>query len=168
MIGSQKVFRLNARIQKFMEDYKSTSDSEHWRVKYIEDVKLNQIFIVQVPVALLDSTSLDQTSPEDNSDYVVPCLETNKLKGLVMEPLLYIPEKAIKTIASMSGASSDFILVTASVYSIKSLIYSTPNCILFEDYSEIGILVPRRILIAASKDCISKYLKVYSIYPSET
>jgi hypothetical protein len=135
----------------YMIAYSSTRDSELWHTQYAIGTEVNlNLGIERMPIMLCD-----ETPSEDITE--IPFIGTAQMEEILMEPLLSVPVEQLSIIQSIVSMRKGSLLVSASTYGLKHLVFSIPGCMLctktLENPTEISIYVPRRFLRKIVSDC---------------
>lgn len=133
--------------KEIMEDYGSTYDSTLWLESTVPGASIcHDLHDMTVPVAIVQDL-------KDVSDTGVQLLDSYSLEEMMMEPILTSYPYCTEYISRISGSHRSPILVCASSYGIKNVIFTIGNCLLCKKKDEIGIYLPRRFMKKVVKDC---------------
>jgi hypothetical protein len=135
----------------YITAYASTNDSKLWHVQYVVSTTLNLgLGAKKVPVTLCD-----EPMPEDLKE--VASIGPQELEEMTMEPLFSVPLEYQLMLESTISYKKDSIVVSASSYGIKCLIFSLSGCIMCVksegDMEKASICVPQRFFKKIAIDC---------------
>jgi hypothetical protein len=144
----------------YITAYGSTRDSELWHTRYTIGTEVNlNLNVDRMPIMLCDETPTEDTNE-------IPFITAAQMEEILMEPLLSVPEEQLSVIQSLVSIRKGSLLVSASTYGSKHLVFSIPGCMLCTGGSdhpdEVSIYVPERFFRKIVIDCSAQGIECES------
>lgn len=171
-------------------EYSSTEDLKSWQPVYLDEILSQYTLGIHNGVAaLIEDTHRDPLSDDGTgSDTTIssprtpsfPQMTMDLMENCLMEPLIFMNEEYMPpeisvdympTINAIKNGNDSVVLVSASTYGVKNLMFKVSGCILCLDKSDVCVYIPSSLLkktrddlIAQNFSCTIKAFKEHNVF----
>lgn len=133
-----------------ISEYGRTKDKSMWTPVSVKDSDVCSLYEVdEIPVCLVDKEAVEPVKE-------IPVLNSEAMEEMVMEPILFDNPDISKIFSYWGYEGQSTIVMSASTYGIKNIIFGLEDCLLCTGDGISCIAVSNRLVRKVVRDCREK------------